>query len=67
MLLLPMVGEEGFGGKGLWAAVANIRKIGEVFVLGVMVGPYLKQTGFYQWTPKKITKPFRFGAMNSIY
>jgi len=39
VFLLPMVGEEGFGGEGLWAAVANIRKVREVFVLGVMVRP----------------------------
>ena len=44
VFLLPMVGEEGFGGEGLWAAVANIRKVREVFVLGVMVRPYLKKT-----------------------
>ena len=42
VLLLPMVGEEGFGRKGLWATVANIRQIRKVFVLGVMVCPYLK-------------------------
>jgi len=39
VFLLSMVREEGFCGKGLWAAVANIRKIREVFVLGVMMRP----------------------------
>ena len=43
MLLLPVVGQQGLGGEGLGTVVAQVRQVGEVLVLGVVVGPYLRE------------------------
>ena len=44
VLLLPVVGQQGLGGEGLGTVVAQVRQVGEVLVLGVVVGPYLRET-----------------------
>ena len=44
VLLLPVVGQQGLGGEGLGTVVTQVRQVGEVLVLGVVVGPYLRET-----------------------